>query len=46
MPTKFDVETAAPGLLNGVWIEIDTDTGLATDIERIQVLDDHDLHVR
>jgi metallophosphoesterase (TIGR00282 family) len=44
MPTKFEVDTAAPGVISGVWIEVDTDTGLATDIQRIRIID-QDLHV-
>lgn len=44
MPTKFEVDTAAPGLMSGVWIDVDTDTGLALDIQRLRVID-NDLQV-
>lgn len=41
MPTKFEVETAGPMAMSGVWIEIDIKTGLALKIERIRVVDDN-----
>jgi len=40
MPTRFTVETQGPMVLSGVWIEIDSDTGHATAIERVRVIDD------
>lgn len=40
MPTRFNVETSGPILLNGVWIEIDTATGKALKIERIKIVDE------
>ena len=40
MPTRYTVETEGPMLLSGVWIEIDTATGAATKIERIQIVDE------
>ena len=39
MPAKFFVETEAPGLLNGVIIEIDITSGRAVMIERIRIID-------
>lgn len=42
MPTRFSVDTSSPMVLCGVWIEVDTMTGKATHIERVQVVD-HDL---
>lgn len=41
MPTRFMVETEGPGLLSGVCIEIDADSGKAVSIERIRLIDDH-----
>lgn len=40
MPTRFTVETEGPMVLSGVWIEIDSETGKATAIERVRVIDD------
>ncbi len=42
MPVKFSVDTSPPAIMCGVWIEVDTQTGKAIKIERIQVLD-HEL---
>lgn len=39
MPNKFVVEQYAPAILSGVWIEVDTATGEATDIQRINIID-------
>jgi len=39
MPVRFNVETEGPMLLNGVCIEVDTDTGRALSIERISLVD-------
>lgn len=39
LPTKFEVETEGPGLINGVCIEIDCQTGKARSIERIRIID-------
>lgn len=39
MPVKFEVEEEGPMLLSGVWIEIDTHTGKALDIQRIRIID-------
>lgn len=39
MPTRYEVETAAPGVLSGVYIDVDTKTGKALDIKRVQVVD-------
>ena len=39
MPVRFDVDDAAPYVLSGVWIEVDTDSGRATDIQRIYIVD-------
>lgn len=40
LPVKFTVETTPPFKMNGVWIEVDTQTGKATTIERITVIDE------
>ena len=40
VPVKFSVETSLPVIMNGVWIEVDTSTGKATKIERVQLIDD------
>ncbi len=40
MPVRFMVETEGPLLLNGVYIEVDSDTGSAVKIERIRIVDD------
>ncbi len=42
MPSRFEVETTAPVVLSGVWVEIDTKTGRAVKIERVRVVD-HDI---
>jgi 2',3'-cyclic-nucleotide 2'-phosphodiesterase len=39
MPTRFAVETEPPFVMSGVWIEVDTQTGRALDIQRIRVID-------
>ena len=44
LPVKFVVDSSAPVLLNGVVIEIDTQTGKATRIERLSLLDT-DIHI-
>lgn len=44
MPTRFVVERQGPMLLNGAVIEVDTATGLATQIERIRIVD-AELHI-
>ena len=40
VPVKFSVETSLPVIMNGVWIEVDTNTGKAIRIERVQIIDD------
>lgn len=40
MPTRFVVEESAPVIMTGVWIEVDTATGMAIAIERIKVIDE------
>ncbi len=44
MPTRYEVETAAPGTMSGVYIDVDTATGKALDIKRVHVID-NELHV-
>lgn len=39
MPAKFEVETQLPFFMTGVWIEVDTHSGKAVHIERIQIVD-------
>jgi len=40
MPVKFEVETTGPFILCGVVVTIDANTGKATHIERVKVLDE------
>jgi 2',3'-cyclic-nucleotide 2'-phosphodiesterase len=44
MPVKFEVDTSMPVIMCGVWIEVDTATGKATHIERVQIIDG-ELHI-
>ena len=39
MPTRFEVETEGPGVISGVYIDVDTATGKAIDIKRVHVVD-------
>lgn len=39
MPTKFAVETTGPFVMSGVWIDVDTTSGKALDIQRIRIVD-------
>lgn len=39
MPTKFVVEKTNPVVISGAWIEVDADTGTATKIERVRLID-------
>jgi metallophosphoesterase (TIGR00282 family) len=39
MPEQFVVDTAMPLVMTGAWIEVDTTTGLAVDIQRVKVVD-------
>lgn len=41
MPSRFIVDTKPPVSMTGVWVEIDTATGKALHIERVQIFDDH-----
>lgn len=46
MPTRFDVEKEGPMQVCGVWIEIDSVTGKATQIERVRIIDEQlDLNI-
>ena len=40
MPSRFVVDTKPPVVMSGVWVEIDTQTGKALNIERVRVLDE------
>ena len=40
MPARFEVETTPPAMLSGVYIDVDTATGKAIDIQRIRIIDD------
>jgi len=40
MPTKFMVETEPPIIMTGIWVEIDTSTGKAIQIQRVKVIDE------
>lgn len=39
MPSRFVVDSKPPVIMSGVWIDIDTQSGKALRIERIQILD-------
>ncbi|HSW73849.1 MAG TPA: TIGR00282 family metallophosphoesterase [Candidatus Limnocylindria bacterium] len=39
MPERFAVDTSSPLVMTGAWIEVDTITGKATDIQRVKVVD-------
>lgn len=39
MPARFDVDTAPPYVLSGVWVDIEIATGKALAIERVRVVD-------
>ncbi len=41
MPNKFIVETEPPFMMTGIWVEIDTQTGKAIQINRIKVIDEN-----
>lgn len=43
MPVFFKVEKKGPMMLNGVWLEVDVETGKALSIERINVVDEDEL---
>lgn len=40
MPAKFEIDTAAPGLLSGVVVEVDVASGRAISIERVRIIDE------
>jgi metallophosphoesterase (TIGR00282 family) len=40
MPHKFVVDIKPPALLTGAWIEVDPQTGMALDIQRIRIVDE------
>ena len=40
MPQRFSVEKKGPYVLNGIVITIDSESGKATALERIRVIDD------
>lgn len=40
MPTRFVVDTSLPVFMTGVCVEVDTETGKATSIESIRIIDD------
>tara|TARA_Y100000588_G_C14277574_1_gene935155 strand:+ start:7164 stop:7988 length:825 start_codon:yes stop_codon:yes gene_type:complete len=40
MPTRFMVETEPPVVMTGIWVEIDTQTGKALQIQRLKVIDE------
>ncbi len=44
MPVKFTVDTSLPVQMNGAWIEVDVETGKATKIERVSLID-HELQI-
>ncbi len=44
MPQKFEVDIQGPMVLSGVWVEIDTASGKATNIQRVRIVDE-DIHL-
>lgn len=40
MPTRFMVETKAPIVMTGIWVEVDVKTGKAIQIQRVKVVDE------
>ena len=44
MPQKFEVDINGPMVLSGVWVEIDTANGKATNIQRVRIVD-ADIHL-
>lgn len=47
MPTKFMVDTeSTPYVLSGVCVSIDTATGLAHSVERIRIIDSHEVDIQ
>ncbi len=40
LPVKFTVDSSAPYVIGGACIEVDVDTGRATNIERVRVVDE------
>lgn len=43
MPTKFEVETTAPYILTGAYIDVDPATGKAVNIQRVKIVDNQEL---
>jgi metallophosphoesterase (TIGR00282 family) len=43
MPTKFEVETSAPYIMTGVYIDVDQATGKAVNIKRVKIIDNQEL---
>ncbi|HEY4567100.1 MAG TPA: TIGR00282 family metallophosphoesterase [Savagea sp.] len=44
MPTRFEVPKSGRAQLNGLFVELDDQTGKATYVERIRINDDHPFH--
>lgn len=40
MPQRFTVEKKGPFFMSGIWVEIDTQTGQALQVERVHIVDD------
>ena len=43
LPVKFTVDGDPPFVLSGAWIEVDADSGRATAIERIRIVDESEM---
>jgi metallophosphoesterase (TIGR00282 family) len=41
MPNKFVVDSEPPFIMTGIWVEIDTQTGKAIQINRVKVIDEN-----
>jgi len=40
MPVRFEVETCPPYMINGAYIDVDSYTGKAIDIQRVKIIDE------
>ncbi len=43
LPVKFTVDSTPPFVLSGAYIEVDADTGRATSIERVRIIDEQEV---
>jgi len=45
LPVKFTPDASAPFVMSGAWIEVDTQTGKAVNIQRVMIID-NEIHVK